>query len=87
MSGELSEDIYRNEVSSRFRMISSTCPPEAVHRAVCASVILMNGEDVDSNNNTVSFGRKKTGVPVRVHLGAEALNLFKDQPAESPLCP
>ena len=26
--------------------------------------------------------RKKTGVPVIVHLGAEALNLFKDLPAK-----
>jgi hypothetical protein len=33
--------------------------------------------DVDWQNNTVSFFRKKTGVPVLVHLGAEALNLFK----------
>jgi hypothetical protein len=33
---------------------------------------------VDLANNTVSFFRKKTGVPGLVHLGAEALNLFKD---------
>jgi integrase len=31
--------------------------------------------------------RKKTGVPVIVHLGAEALNLFKDLPAEGVLFP
>jgi integrase len=35
----------------------------------------------------VSFTRKKTGVPVLVHLGGEALNLFKDLPAEGPLFP
>jgi integrase len=38
----------------------------------------LKGEDVDWANNTVSFFRKKAGVPGLVHLGAEALNLFKD---------
>src|SRR5208283_2823102 len=47
----------------------------------------LKGEDVDWQNNTVSFVRKKTGVPVIVHLGAEALNLFKDLPAEGVLFP
>jgi integrase len=47
----------------------------------------LTGEDVDWTNGTVSFFRKKTGVPVIVHLGAEALNLFKDLPAEGPLFP
>jgi integrase len=47
----------------------------------------LKGEDVDWTNNTVSFVRKKTGVPVLVHLGAEALNLFKDLPSEGPLFP
>lgn len=37
--------------------------------------------------NTVSFTRKKSGVPVMVHLGADALTLFKDLPAEGPLFP
>jgi integrase len=37
----------------------------------------LKGDDVDWTNGTVSFFRKKTGVPVFVHLGAEALNLFK----------
>jgi integrase len=45
----------------------------------------LKGEDVDWANGTVSFVRKKTGVPVIVHLGAEALNLFKDLPAEGVL--
>lgn len=47
----------------------------------------LKGEDVDWTNNTVSFFRRKTGVPVIVHLGAEALNLFKDLPAEGMLFP
>ena len=47
----------------------------------------LKGEDVDWTNNTVSFFRKKTGVPVLVHLGPEALNLFKDLPSEGPLFP
>jgi len=45
----------------------------------------LKGEDVDWTNSTVSFVRKKTGVPVIVHLGTEALNLFKDLPAEGVL--
>jgi integrase len=47
----------------------------------------LKGEDVDWTNGTVSFVRQKTGVPVLVHLGAEALNLFKDLPAEGMLFP
>ena len=50
-------------------------------------IACLNGEDVDWENGTVSFTRKKTGVPVIVHLGSEALNLFKDLPAEGPLFP
>ena len=47
----------------------------------------LKGEDVDWQNSTVSFTRKKTGVPVIVHLGGEALNLFKDLPSEGLLFP
>jgi integrase len=47
----------------------------------------LKGEDVDWTNGTVSFVRRKTGVPVLVHLGAETLNLFKDLPAEGVLFP
>ena len=47
----------------------------------------LKGEDVDWAQGTVSFVRRKTGVPVLVHLGAEALNLFKDLPAEGGLFP
>jgi integrase len=42
----------------------------------------LKGGDVDWEKHTVSFVRKKTGVPVFVLLGAEALNLFKNPPAE-----
>jgi integrase len=47
----------------------------------------LKGEDVDWSNGTVSFTRKKTGVPVIVHLGSDALNLLKDLPAEGLLFP
>jgi integrase len=47
----------------------------------------LKGEDVDWQNGTVSFTRKKTSVPVLIHLGTEALNLFKDLPSEGPLFP
>ena len=47
----------------------------------------LKGEDVDWANSSVSFVRKKTGVPVLVQLGTEALNLFKDLPAEGLLFP
>ena len=52
-----------------------------------SDVANLKGEDVDWENHTVSFVRKKTGVPVLVHLGAEALNLFKDLPSEGVLLP
>jgi integrase len=47
----------------------------------------LKGEDVDWANNTVAMTRKKTGVPVIVHLGKEALELLSDRPAEGPLFP
>jgi len=47
---------------------------------------LTNGK-LNIGITTVSFVRKKTGVPVLVHLGAEALNLFKDLSAEAMLFP
>jgi integrase len=43
----------------------------------------LKGEDVDWQNQTVCFIRKKTSVPVIVHLGTEALNQFKDLSAET----
>jgi integrase len=50
-------------------------------------IATLKGEDVDWTNGTISFFRKKTGVPVVVHLGQEALNLLKDLPAEGLLFP
>jgi integrase len=50
-------------------------------------IAALTGEDVDWANNTVSFFRKKTGVPVLVHLGTDALSLLKDLPSEGPLFP
>ncbi len=50
-------------------------------------IAALRGEDVDWTNSTVGFFRKKTGTPVVVHLGKEALNLLKDQPSEGPLFP
>jgi integrase len=47
----------------------------------------LQGEDVDWRDHTVSYARRKTGAAVLVHLGEEALNLFKDLPAEGPLFP
>lgn len=50
-------------------------------------IAALQGEDVDWRNATVSFSRKKTGVPVIVHLGTDALQLLKDLPSEGPLFP
>jgi integrase len=50
-------------------------------------IAALKGEDVDWLSNTVSFTRKKSSVPVLVHLGQEAMNLLKDLPAEGPLFP
>lgn len=47
----------------------------------------LKGEDIDWVNNTVSFFRKKTGVPVLIHLGAETLEVLKDLPSEGPMFP
>ena len=47
----------------------------------------LKGEDVNWADGTVSFMRKKTKVPVIVHLGGEALNLFTDLASEGPLFP
>jgi integrase len=50
-------------------------------------IAALKGEDVDWANGTVSFTRKKTSVPVLIHLGTEALNVLKDLPSEGPLFP
>jgi integrase len=50
-------------------------------------VAKLKGEDIDWENNTISFFRKKTGVPVIIQLGREALNLLKDMQSEGLLFP
>lgn len=47
----------------------------------------LKAEDVDWENQTVGFTRKKTGVPVILHLGQDALNMLKDLPGEGSLFP
>jgi integrase len=47
----------------------------------------LKGDDIDWTASTVSFTRKKTGVPVIVHLGKDALNILKDLPGEGVLFP
>lgn len=47
----------------------------------------LKAEDVDWENPIISFTRKKTGVPVILHLGDEALNTLKDLPGEGLLFP
>jgi len=47
----------------------------------------LKGEDVDWQQGTVSFTRRKTQVPVIVNLGEDPINLFKDLPAEGVLFP
>jgi integrase len=45
------------------------------------------GEDVDWESGSLSFRRKKTGVPVIVRLGEAAKKILKDLPAEGLLFP
>jgi integrase len=47
----------------------------------------LKAEDVDWGYKTISFTRKKTGVPVILHLGESALNVLKDLPSEGMLFP
>ena len=50
-------------------------------------IAMLKGEDVDWQENTVGFFRRKTGTPVIVRLGTEPMTLFKDLPAEGLLFP
>jgi integrase len=50
-------------------------------------IACLKGEDVDWDNHTISFTRKKTSVPVILHLGAEALSVLKDLASEGFLFP
>ena len=78
------QQIITAEVNPERKMLYQLCWHLGASQGDVAS---LKGEDVDWNNGTVSFVRKKTGVPVLVHLGAETLNLFKDLPAEGTLFP
>jgi len=50
-------------------------------------IACLRGEDVDWENHTLSFTRRKTGVPVILHLGNEALNALKDLASEGFIFP
>jgi integrase len=50
-------------------------------------IAILKGEDVDWQSGTVSFTRKKTGVPAIAHLGPEAKNMLRDLPSEGYLFP
>jgi integrase len=50
-------------------------------------IAILKGEDIDWDDGTISFFRRKTGVPVVVHLGKDALNLLRDLAAEGPIFP
>lgn len=78
------QKIIAAEVNPERKLLYQICWHLGASQGDIAS---LKGEDVDWTNNTISFTRKKTGVPVIVHLGAEALNLFKDLPAEGMLFP
>jgi len=69
-------------------------PERKAHYQLCwqlgasqGDIASLKGEDVDWQNNTVCFFRKKTKVPALVHRGNEALSLLKDLPSEGPLFP
>jgi len=78
------QQILAAEVNPERKMLYQLCWHLGASQGDVAD---LKGEDVDWANGTVSFVRKKTGVPVLVHLGGEALNLFKDLPAEGALFP
>jgi len=50
-------------------------------------VASLRAEDVDWENQTISYFRKKTTVPVVLHLGDNALNTLKDLPGDGLLFP
>lgn len=50
-------------------------------------IACLKGEDIDWENKTISFTRRKTRVPVILHLGEEALNLLDDLTSEGLLFP
>jgi integrase len=50
-------------------------------------IAALTAEDVDWENKTISFFRKKTGTAVIVHLGPKALEILKDLPSVGVLFP
>jgi len=52
-----------------------------------SDIAALRAEDVDWENKTISFFRKKTGVPVTVQLGATVLETLKDLPSTGVLFP
>jgi integrase len=76
------QKIVGAEANSERRLLYQLCWHLGASQGDVAN---LKGEDVDWKDNTVSFCRKKTGVPVIVRLGNEALNLFKDLPSEGVL--
>lgn len=47
----------------------------------------LKAQNVDWENATIGFTRRKTGVPVILHVGKTVLNIFKDLPSEGLLFP
>jgi integrase len=78
------QQIISAEVNPERKVLYQLCWQLGASQGDIAS---LKGEDVNWQDGTVSFTRKKTGVPVIVHLGTEALNIFKDLPAEGMLLP
>jgi integrase len=78
------QKIIAAEVNPERKLLYQLCWHLGASQGDIAS---LKGEDVDWQQSTVSFTRKKTGVPVIIHLGNEALNLFKDLPSEGGLFP
>jgi integrase len=78
------QQIIKAEVNAERKLLYQLCWHLGASQGDIAN---LKGEDVDWTNSTISFTRKKTGVPVIVHLGSEALNLFKDLPSEGGLFP
>ncbi len=75
-------------------LAAETNPERKVFYQLCwhlgasqGDLALLRGEDIDWENHTLSFFRKKTGVPVLIHLGRDAGSLLKDLPSEGPLFP
>lgn len=84
ITAEEHQQIIAAEVNPERKALYQLCWHLGASQGDIAS---LKGEDVDWQNGTVSFTRRKTGVPVIVHLGKEALDLFKDLPAEGMLFP